>query len=127
MGPFRGRSSLRSQYSRQRSLRIVGRVVVELEAMGVLHAADRDALHMYCETLGTWIVAQALVSTEGIKIEGRDKNLVTNPAWRVARDAAGLVRVLGESFGLTPAARGRLDLPGVDDDPLEEILRGNFP
>lgn len=103
------------------------RAVVELEAMGVLHASDRDALEIYCEMFGTWRLAQTMVSTEGITVEGRDKNPVTNPAWRVARDAAGLVKSLGEAFGLTPAARSRLDLPGGDDDRLGEILRGNFP
>ncbi len=71
------------------------RVVVELEAMGVLHAADRDALHMYCETFGTWIVAQALVSTEGIKIEGREQ-----PALRSPGSPPG--RAAGEEAGPTP-------------------------
>ena len=104
------------------------RIVVELEAMAILHSADRDALVMYCEAWGTYRTAQVSVG-KGILINrGTDKepHPVTNPAWRIGRDAMSILMRLGESFGLTPAARARIELPDASGDDLGEILRGNF-
>ena len=92
------------------------RTVVELKAMHILHSADRDALQVYCETFGVWVTAQSVVDEEGLMVERRE-GWVSHPAWRAARDAATLVKSLGEAFGLTPAARSRIELPDVDHDP----------
>ena len=104
------------------------RVVVELEGMAILHSADRDALVMYCEAYGTFMTAQESVG-KGIMINKGSKkkpNPVTNPAWRISRDAMSVVMRIGESFGLTPAARARIELPDVSGDDLGRILTGDY-
>lgn len=101
------------------------RMVLELRAMGLLHAADVDSMEIYCEAFGTWRRAQRAVAS-GVLINRGTKerpNMVTNPAWRIARDAANLVRQLAEQFGLTPAARSRIEVPdGAEDVSLDEFL-----
>ena len=93
--------------------------------MHVLHSADRDALQVYCEMYGTWVVAQEAVA-KGILMKGRGGNPVTNPAWRIARDAPQLVMVLGEAFGFTPAARSRIEVTEDDGSySLESVLLGD--
>ena len=104
------------------------RIVIELEAMAILNAADRDALVMYCESWGTFMTAQASVG-QGILINrGDDENPhpVTNPTWRISRDAMAVCMRLGEAFGLTPAARARIELPDVSGDDLGRILAGDY-
>lgn len=100
------------------------RITMELDAMHILHSADRDALQIYCEAYGTWVIAQQGVAKGVLINRGTDTNPhpVTNPAWRIARDAAQLVRSIGESFGLTPAARTRIELPEADIGSLEALL-----
>ncbi len=104
------------------------RMVKELEAMGILAAADRDAMEFYCETYAVWKTAK--VSTaKGLMVKRgtkEDPQPVTNPAWRIARDAMNACLRIGESFGLTPAARSRIELPDVGGDDLGRILRGDF-
>jgi P27 family predicted phage terminase small subunit len=100
------------------------RIVVELRAMGILHAADRDALEIYCEAYGTWKTAQAGVAKGVLVNRGTDDapHPVTNPSWRVARDAGAVVLRIGESFGLTPSARTRIELPATDDGDLGALF-----
>lgn len=100
------------------------RTIIELHAMGILHSADHDALHVYCEAYGTWLTAQQSVGAGLLINRGTKKkpHPVTNPTWRIARDAAGMVKSLGESFGLTPAARSRIELPDVGEDDLGILL-----
>ena len=102
------------------------RVVVELEAMRILASVDRDALQVYCEAYGTWLVANRRAARSLLVNRGSKSNpvWVSNPAWRIARDAASLMLRIGEAFGLTPSARSRIEAPGVDGDSLEEILDG---
>ncbi len=111
-------------FTTQAASRCWDRIVVELRAMGILHAADRDALEIYCEAYGTWKTAQAGVAKGVLVNRGTETHPhpVTNPSWRVARDAAGLVTKLGEAFGLTPAARARIELPEADDGDLGELF-----
>ncbi|MBA7708765.1 hypothetical protein ES703_117669 [subsurface metagenome] len=45
----------------------------------------------------------------------------------MARECLKLVRALIVEFGLTPSSRSKVYVPkdGIEDDPLEKILRGN--
>ena len=100
------------------------RSVIELQEMGILQAADRDALEIYCEMYGTepGDKRQRQVANEGALVKGRDGNQVTNPAWRIARDASQMATRLGEAFGFSPAARTRINIAQPHRDTLEAIL-----
>jgi len=72
------------------------RIVPELERLGLLTVVDLGALEVYCDLYGQWRVA-------------RTKRDDLEPSRRIA----GLLRQYLAEFGLSPAARVRLEV----DDP----------
>lgn len=67
------------------------RVARQLEILGLLTNLDLAALEVYCDTYGRWRAAR----------KARD--------WRTIREAAALMRQYAAEFGLTPAARVRIE------------------
>jgi P27 family predicted phage terminase small subunit len=51
-----------------------------------------------------------------VLVEGRRDGLVSNPAVRVQRDSAQLIRQLASELGLTPSSRSRLTVQEDDGD-----------
>jgi P27 family predicted phage terminase small subunit len=88
----------------------------QLEAMGLLFEADQDILNSYCIAVDTYQQATKLVNEQGVLVEGRRDDFVTNPAVRIQRDQATLIRMLGSELGLTPSSRTRLKALDSDDD-----------
>ena len=76
----------------------------ELHATGLLKDLDVIVFATLCE-LVSFARAARDVLVRGLLIKGRRDGVVTNPAWRIYRDATDRIRVLGHEFGLTPAAR----------------------
>lgn len=93
-----------------------GRVVPELDRIGMLTVVDRAALVVYCETWSTYVRAQADVKRRGVLVTGYRGSRVKNPALQIARDAAQLVRAMCSEFGLTPSSRGRMSVPEANED-----------
>lgn len=90
--------------------------------MGLLFEADVDILNAYSVAVVTYQEACKLVDEHGVLVEGRRDGLVTNPAVRVQRDQATLIRMLASELGLTPSSRSRLkadDAHDADDDFLD--------
>ena len=81
------------------------RVTYQLRMMGLLHAADQDALVVYCEAVVNYTHAQQMVSKAGLLVRGRDGNAVKNPAVQMVREFGATIRVMSAEFGLTPSAR----------------------
>lgn len=91
--------------------------VDQLAQMGVLSAADRDALFCYCQAVITHRKASKLLAASPVLIKGALGGLVRNPALAVARDAAYTIRQFAQEFGLTPSARTRVEAKvGVVDE-----------
>jgi P27 family predicted phage terminase small subunit len=88
-----------------RALEVWHRTCVELKHMGLLSAADGDALTVYCQAVAHYEEAVALVAQDGMMIPGRDGGVVKHPAMQFVRDQAVLIKVMAREFGLTPAAR----------------------
>ena len=86
------------------------RILPELAHMRLVTAADRDALVVYCQAVAHHAQAVREVNERGLLVPGREGNLVKNPACQFVREQAVLVKVMGQQFGLTPAAR--VSLPG---------------
>ena len=88
-------------------------VVPRLKAMGVLSAADQDALAVYCESYARWRAAQNFIVKNGevypIKNDrGEVIRLKLFPQARLAQQLLHSVRVYQQEFGLTPSARSRV-------------------
>lgn len=99
------------------------RTAKQLKAMGLLYEADQDILSAYANAVVNYMRSTELVDKSGVLIKGRRDGVVTNPAVRVQRDAAMLIRHLAGELGLTPSARSRLqtgqDVASDDDDILD--------
>lgn len=80
------------------------KVAPDLLTMGVLARTDAAGLAVYCEAVARWRNLALLVADAPPLIEG-ERGMVTNPLYRLIRDAAAEVRVWAREFGLTPSAR----------------------
>lgn len=88
-----------------------GRIVPELTAINLLSVVDRAALVAYCESWSTFVSATEDIETRGTIVEGRDGNMVRNPAVQMQRDALDQIKKWVAEFGLTPSARAKMQLP----------------
>lgn len=89
------------------------RLASKLWRLGLLTPLDLDTFAIYCDLVATVRAAREILLRTSLLVRGRRDRLVTNPAWRVYREAVDRVR----AFGLTPSARSYLsDLGDVDPD-----------
>jgi P27 family predicted phage terminase small subunit len=98
------------------------RTAKQLDAMGLLYAADEDVIVAYVHAVVNYRKATKIVEELGLLVEGRRDGLVTNPAVRVQRDAATLIRMLAAELGLTPSARSRLSVEEGSDGDADDLL-----
>jgi P27 family predicted phage terminase small subunit len=99
------------------------RVVIELHAMGLAFAADRDIIRAYCSAVVAHAAACRMLFTAGVIIRGRDGQPVRNPAAILVRQQADLLRHCAHELGLTPAARVRFGTTGTDqEDAAAQLL-----
>lgn len=89
------------------------RIVPELEAMRVLTRVDGDALTAYCQTYARWRAAEEFLVQHGEVYPLRDESgkvrcMQQFPQVSIARNLLLLLRAYQQEFGLTPAARTRV-------------------
>jgi P27 family predicted phage terminase small subunit len=100
-----------------------GRIVPELDRLGLLTKVDRAYLVAYCEAWATFNAAREAIAEFGPLVAGRDGGMVKNPAAQVMRDAADMMLKFGSRFGLSPSDRTRLSVPsGTEDGPDAQVL-----
>lgn len=101
------------------------RMVVLLDASGVLSKADAGALSLYCETYAEWLEAKASIKANGLLIESADGAKKANPMIAVASQCKLLCVRLLKEFGFTPSSRSRVTRVSaeVPQDDLEEFLK----
>lgn len=96
--------------------RIWRSVTAELEHMGLLARADRNALMRYCHYMARWEVAAQEIQA------GR----VTDKVLAVYDNYAEKLLKLEVQFGLTPSARARLATEGKPKQSAKDKLRKKF-
>jgi P27 family predicted phage terminase small subunit len=102
------------------------RLVPQLRAMKVLSLLDADALAMYCNTLVRWREAEDFITKHSSVYpirddQGRIKCMQQFPQVAIARNLLLVLRAYQQEFGLTPAARSRIQIgepsaPSTDAD-----------
>lgn len=109
--------------------RVWRRLVPELRTMKVLTVVDRDALAAYCQTYARWREAEEFISKHGTSYpirdeQGRVRCMQQFPQVAIARNLVLVLRAYQQEFGLTPAARGRLQVPSGEQpkDRARDIL-----
>ena len=103
-------------------------LVPRLQAMGVLGQSDETALTMLCVTWARWRDAVRVLRHAGEFYETIGAGFKTvvkrRPEAQIAKECeATLLRLLQE-FGLSPAARPRIDASAVDEEELDPNSAG---
>ncbi len=95
------------------------RIAPELERLGLLTRVDRAALAAYCEAWARWREAEKKLKELGLVVRNsKMTGWMKNPWLLVADKAMEQIRAFASEFGLTPAARTRIQVPkgDVEDD-----------
>lgn len=107
--------------------RPVGRLVPMIKAMGVLTQIDQHALATYCRLWSRWRKAEAFIDKHGEMYPLKDErgNVKCSHQWPQVSQATKLAQQLTrleEQFGMTPAARCRIQVPPmrIPRDPAKE-------
>jgi P27 family predicted phage terminase small subunit len=88
--------------------------VHHLTVMGLAMPSDRECLRAYCEAVVGHAKASAVVARSAILVKGLHGTLVRNPALQIQRDMAKTLLRFAQEFGLTPAARTRIETADQD-------------
>jgi P27 family predicted phage terminase small subunit len=81
----------------------------------VVTSLDTHTLAAYCQCHQRWVEAEELVNKEGITVNGK-----LNPAVKVASDMVRQMRYYGSELGLSPLARGRIQVePTTGEEELD--------
>jgi len=97
------------------------RLVAEVDAMGLLYAADGDLLAQLATAVARYGEAERVLQAEGLVVADREHpGRVKRNTWVfVQREAAEMTQRLSDRFALSPAARARLAAGGRRDEPGE--------
>jgi len=97
----------------------------QLQDMGILGKADRDAMRMYCDASILALREHEAIMREGTVTVTKAGTPMLNPRTRSYKDAYTQMRQLFAEFGLTPLARMRMkspEKPKEEIDPLAELF-----
>ncbi len=102
------------------------RMAKTLEAMGVLTQVDRTAFEGYCQAYARWKEAEEFLSKHGTIFKTPSGYIQQVPQVSIAQTDLKVMKDFCSEFGLTPAARTRIQVSaeGADsDDPMEKLLK----
>lgn len=88
----------------------------ELEKVGLLTAADGEALSFTLMSWWTAVEAAKVLIGEGLLTEDSKGQIHKHPAHQIYRDCSAGFRQWCAEFGLTPSARTRLTIPESEED-----------
>lgn len=97
----------------------------------MLTHADRKMLTAYCMEMANYFQYSKDITAEGPMLElkngkGKVINYMKNPLCDLASKALQAAIKIGEHFGLTPASRGKLNVPGASVDSPEERAKNQL-
>lgn len=93
----------------------VGRLLAN---MGVLTAADLDALEAYCVVFARWQNAEVNLVTYGVMLT-KDGIFFPSPYLRIAEDCLKQMRAWMNEFGITPSSRSRVKVEKREPSKLD--------
>jgi P27 family predicted phage terminase small subunit len=103
------------------------RICPQLERLGLLTQVDMAAMVGYCESWAQYKKCLEFLHKHGevypIKNEdGSIKYLQQVPQVSIANKALGNIRAAASQIGLSPSDRGRIQVPGADNDNDEVMM-----
>jgi len=106
------------------------RIAPELLRLGLLSELDRAALAAYCESYADfrWAVRAIKKNNGGRTLVSAKGYEYVHPAITVKRQAMEKIRQFAAEFGLSPSARGRMEIDPLEfEDPDEARFFGKRP
>ena len=99
----------------------------ELDAMSLLTKADAHAMASYCVTYARWRSAEEFLIKNGDCYPLRDNQgklrcMQQFPQVSIARNLLQLLKSYQQEFGLTPAARTRIEVPQRGNPSGKKVL-----
>lgn len=90
-----------------------------LFARGDLSELDQAALADYCLCRVRLEECERQIAEQGVLVKGHRGVLAKNPALQIARQYRAALQKWSDLFGLTPASRGKINIPKqeIHDDP----------
>ena len=98
-----------------------------MEAMGILTEIDMAAFSGYCQAYARWKEAEEFLSKHGTISKTPSGYIQQVPQVSIAQTYLKVMKDFASQFGLTPAARTRIQVAtdnSESDDPMLELLRG---
>lgn len=92
------------------------RIVPHLERLGLLTIVDRAALTGYCQSWARYRQAEDILNKKGFTLITGQGTEIQRPEVAISRNMLQQIRAFAAEFGLTPSSRGRIQLPGTDED-----------
>ncbi len=102
------------------------RMAKTLETIGVLTQVDKAAFAGYCQAYARWKEAEEFLSKHGTIFKTPSGYIQQVPQVSIAQTYLKVMKDFCSEFGLTPAARTRIQVnteKADPDDPMEELLR----
>ena len=87
------------------------RILPMLEELRIVAQIDRSALAAYCQSFARWIEAEEKITETSLVIKTKSGNVIENPYYSIAKRERELMHKFLVEFGMTPAARSRINLP----------------
>ena len=106
------------------------RLSPELERLGLLTTADLETFTAACQSYGLWVECEQYLKkhgrTYGYTNKAGETNDIARPEVKIGQKALDQFKGLMSEFGLSPAARTRIEVrsPEEDQDPMEALLSG---
>ena len=112
------------------------RITPELEKLGLLAQVDRSSLAAYCQEYGRWVDTEKAIAEirEKLAKEGKadfggviyttkNGNMIINPLLSVSHRSLELMHKFMVEFGMSPAARTRINVEKQGTgDAMEDLL-----
>ena len=92
------------------------RVIPELDSMGILAQVDRATLTTYCEAWEDFVNLLEEYKVDGATVTTDKGNIVQNPILGAKNKAAERLLKIARQFGMTPAARTKLEAAEAGDE-----------
>ena len=98
------------------------RLTGELAKLRVLTALDRAALAAHCAAYALWAEATEAIGKYGVMIKSPTGFPIQSPYLSIANRQAEIMMRIASEFGFTPASRGRISTPSLNEPTLFDSL-----
>ena len=100
-----------------------GRIAEQLHTAGLLTRIDATALSAYCETYARWVEAEEKLKTTGLVVKSPSGYPMQSPYLPIASKAMQAMRGWLGEFGMTPAARTKINAAPPEQDTGPSVLK----